>query len=121
MRAAIGIVALVQSGFYLSQATMSSPAIWLVGLTGLASGGMLLAGLVTPIAGVVAGLGFLGIGFSVFPATSPNLFEARLSAIFAVIMTTAIVFLGPGAFSLDAVLFGRREIIIPQGPRRPES
>jgi hypothetical protein len=29
--------------------------------------------------------------------------------------------LGPGAFSLDARLFGRREIIIPPAPRRPES
>ena len=33
--------------------------------------------------------------------------------IFAGIMAAAIVFLGPGAFSVDARLFGRREIIIP--------
>jgi uncharacterized membrane protein YphA (DoxX/SURF4 family) len=80
----------------------------------------LVAGLFTPIAGVIAGLGALGIGFSLMPAPTPNLFDARLSAIFAAIMTAAIVFLGPGAYSLDALLFGRREIIIPHNPRKPE-
>ena len=90
------------------------------GLLGLAAGAALVAGLLTPIAGVIAGLGALGIGFSILPAPTPNLLDARLSAIFAAIMTAAIVFLGPGAFSLDALLFGRHEIIIPHGPRRPE-
>jgi hypothetical protein len=36
-------------------------------------------------------------------------------------MTIAIVFLGPGAFSLDAYLFGRRELIIPPSSRPPKS
>jgi hypothetical protein len=31
----------------------------------------------------------------------------------------AITLLGPGAFSLDARLFGRREIIIPEAARPP--
>jgi hypothetical protein len=34
-------------------------------------------------------------------------------------MSAALVLLGPGAFSLDARLFGRREIIIPEGGRSP--
>ena len=87
----------------------------------MAAGASLLVGLLTPVAGVIVGLGALTIGFSILPAPTPNLFDARLSAILAAIMTVAIVFLGPGAFSLDALLFGRREIIIPQAPRRPES
>jgi uncharacterized membrane protein YphA (DoxX/SURF4 family) len=118
---AIGLVALIESGFYLAQSALSVPGLWLGGLLGLLAGGCLLVGLVTPLAAVIVGLGALGIGFSVLPAPTPDLFDARLSAIFAGIMTAAIAFLGPGAFSLDAILFGRREIIIPQGPRRPES
>jgi hypothetical protein len=121
LRVAIGLVAVIQCGYYLAQATTSTPGLWLGGLLGLAAGASLLLGVLTPVAGVIVGLGALGIGFAIFPAPTPNLFDARLSAIFAGIMTAAIVFLGPGAYSLDALLFGRREIIIPQSPRRPES
>jgi hypothetical protein len=35
------------------------------------------------------------------------------------VMSIAITLLGPGAFSLDAHLFGRREIIIPGASRPP--
>jgi hypothetical protein len=37
-----------------------------------------------------------------------------------VVDATAIALLGPGAFSLDARLFGRREILIPPDPRSPK-
>jgi len=33
----------------------------------------------------------------------------------------AITFLGPGAYSLDARLFGRREIVLPSGGRQDRS
>lgn len=121
LRAAVGLVALIEGAFYLAQNSGSTPGNWLTGLLALAAGAALLAGFVTPAAGVIVGLGALGVGFSVLPEPTPNLFDARLSAILAAIMAAAIVFLGPGAFSLDARLFGRREIIIPQAPRRPES
>jgi hypothetical protein len=36
-------------------------------------------------------------------------------------MAVAVALMGPGAFSLDARLFGRREIVIPPLHRGPES
>jgi uncharacterized membrane protein YphA (DoxX/SURF4 family) len=117
LRAAIGLVALIQAGFYLLSTGVSTPAVWVVGLLGAAGGAALLIGFLTPIAGALVGLGAVGIGWSILPACNPNLFDAKLSVIFACIMTAAIVFLGPGAFSLDARLFGRREIIIPPRPQ----
>jgi uncharacterized membrane protein YphA (DoxX/SURF4 family) len=110
------LVALIQAGFYLLSSGISTPAVWVIGLAGLASGAGLVIGFLTPVAGAIAGLGAVGIGWSFLPACSPNLFDAKLSVIFAVIMTAAIVFLGPGAYSVDARLFGRREIIIPPRP-----
>jgi uncharacterized membrane protein YphA (DoxX/SURF4 family) len=107
------MVALVQGGFYLADSANSAPGGWLSGLLGLGAGAALLAGLLTPIAGLVVCLGVLGIGFSTVPAPMPNLFDEKLPVILTAIMTAAIVFLGPGAFSMDARLFGRREIIIP--------
>ncbi len=121
LRGAVGLVAVLEGAFYLTGGGASVPVLWCGGLLGLVAGGALLIGILTPLAGVIVGLGALGIGFSVLPAPMPNLFDARLSAIFGGIITAAIVFLGPGAFSVDARLFGRREIIIPQAPRRPQS
>ena len=83
------------------------------------SGALLLSGFLTPVAGVLVGLGIFGIALGWFPAAARNLFDASLPAVFAVIMSAAIVFLGPGAFSVDARLFGRREIIIPPVSHSP--
>lgn len=113
MRVAIGVVALLQAGFYLANGANSTTGIWLSGLIGLAAGAALLVGILTPVAGIVVGLGIIGIGFSFFAPPVPNLFDQKLSAVLAAIIAAAIVFLGPGAFSVDARLFGRREIIIP--------
>jgi uncharacterized membrane protein YphA (DoxX/SURF4 family) len=90
-------------------------------LLAVASGASLLIGFLTPIAGSLAGLGGAGIALSWFPASVPNLLDSRLATIFVVIMAAAIVFLGPGAYSLDSYLFGRREIIIPPASRSPKS
>jgi uncharacterized membrane protein YphA (DoxX/SURF4 family) len=120
LRASVGLIAAVQGAFYLLDTAGSSPGAWFSGLFWLAAGVALFIGLLTPLVGVVVGLGALGVGFSILPATPSNLFDARLSVILTGIITAAIVFLGPGAFSLDARLFGRREIIIPHGPRRPK-
>jgi len=38
-----------------------------------------------------------------------------------IVTTIALALLGPGAFSLDGRLFGRREIVIPPSSRQPES
>ena len=115
------MTALVQGGFYLAGRNASTFGIWNAGLAGSLSGASLLIGFLTPVAGALVGLGGAGIALSWFPALTPNLLDSRLAAIFVVIMAAAIVFLGPGAFSLDSYLFGRREIVIPPASRSPKS
>jgi hypothetical protein len=87
----------------------------------VASGGALLIGILTPVAGILVGLGSIAVGLSWFPAAAQNLLDKPLTIGFIAIMAAAIVFLGSGAYSLDARLFGRREIIIPQASRSPEA
>jgi len=84
----------------------------------LASGAALLIGYLTPIASVLAAGAMLASAVSWFPTQGIFLFESRLTVAFATVITVAIACLGPGAFSLDAHLFGRREIVIP-GPAQP--
>jgi len=90
------------------------PLVALLGLVSLASGVLLLLGFVTPLAGAVAGLEGVGVSTSVLPSCTPTQFNSGVSLIFAATILMTIIILGPGAFSLDARLFGRREIIIPR-------
>ena len=68
----------------------------------------------TPIAAVVMGVSAAAL--ILFSA-----FNSNQSALNVIVLTTAIALLGPGAFSVDARMFGRREILIPHTQRRPKS
>lgn len=93
---------------------------WTAGLLAVAVGASLLLGFLTPIGSAIAGLGCAGSAFSWFHPPAPNLIEQGLCAILVVVVASAIVLLGPGALSIDARLFGRREIIIPRPVHRPQ-
>lgn len=120
LRATVGLTAVVQGGVYLAEDSHTTFGRWAIGPLAVASGAALLVGFLTPLAGLLAGLVSAGGALSWFPAPTANLLDARLSVIFVIIMAAAIVLLGPGAFSLDARLFGRREIIIPHASRSPK-
>ena len=113
LRSAVGVTAVVKGGFYLANGGNATLGTWIVGLSAVAIGASLLIGFLTPVAGLLIVLGSAGLALSSYSASIQNLFDTRLSILFLVIMAVAIVLLGPGAFSLDARLFGRREIIIP--------
>ena len=111
-RAVFAVSLLLQARFYLSEAG-GIEATSLVGLTALAAGALLLVGFLTPVAGAVVGLGGVGVALSLLPACTSIIFDSNLAIAFAGTMLVGIIVLGPGAFSLDARVFGRREIIIP--------
>lgn len=84
-----------------------------------ASGVSLLIGFLTPLAAILAGLSALCMVFLWNPVPHIELFNSLLLTNI-VVTAAAIAFLGPGAFSLDSRLFGRREIIIARGPASPK-
>ena len=62
----------------------------------------------------VAGLAILCIATWAPPNTSALI--DRLAVLIVVVDAAALALLGPGALSIDARLFGRREITIPRDP-----
>jgi uncharacterized membrane protein YphA (DoxX/SURF4 family) len=107
----------LQFGLYFSSPIDSTIWTWAIGLMGVAVGTALLIGFMTPLAGIVLMLSRIGIALSLLPSPSQNGFASGPASFELLVMVIAIVLVGPGAISLDARLFGRREIIIPESPR----
>ena len=92
-----------------------------IGLISIAAGALILVGMLTPVAGVVVALCGIGVACSLLPSCTRPLFGSGIPLLFAVSILLAIIILGPGAFSVDARLFGRREIIRPRRSDPPEA
>jgi uncharacterized membrane protein YphA (DoxX/SURF4 family) len=120
LRSAIGVTAVLQGALFVANSVNPPGAILMGALLMAASGFALVLGLLTPLAAGVVGITTIGMALSWLPPPTPNLFGATLSAVLVVVVAAAIICLGPGALSLDARMFGRREVIIPRMSRPPE-
>ena len=113
LRAVVGPSAIAEGIFYLTGPSSLSVATWLLGFLLMLAGIGLTIGFLTPLASLLAGIYFFGVVVSWFPVPSLNIHDFRLIAVGLIATTMAIALIGPGAFSLDGYLFGRREIVIP--------
>lgn len=119
MRAAVGGISIISGALYVSGLIERTPVVWAAGSILIGGGTALVIGFLTPFVSLVVALSILGIALSWFPALPFAMLGERLVALVIVATAMGIALLGPGAFSVDGYLFGRREIVIP--PREPES
>ncbi|HEX3661405.1 MAG TPA: hypothetical protein VHU89_08225 [Acidobacteriaceae bacterium] len=100
-----------------------APGVWVLGLGSMLIGASLLIGFMTPISGGLATLGYLATALYRQVTATGSWNIVALPALLLAAMSAALVLLGPGSVSLDARLFGRRDILIPSGQApagRPE-
>ena len=88
-------------------------------LPGLSAAALLATGFLTPVAGLLAGIQFALIVMRLMPGCGGAVFDSPMSLVFGISILLAILGSGPGAYSIDARLFGRREIIIPRRTFEP--
>jgi uncharacterized membrane protein YphA (DoxX/SURF4 family) len=79
-------------------------------LLAFATGLALIIGFMTPIASVLLSAG--GLLLAVHPSVPGHLllFESGMARLEFIVMSAALISLGPGALSLDARMYGRREV-----------
>lgn len=88
-------------------------ATWSAATLTFTGGSFLVAGLMTPLVSPLVAMGGVAIALSWIPLAAHDLFDSYLAIINLIVVSIAIALIGPGAFSLDARMFGRREITIP--------
>jgi uncharacterized membrane protein YphA (DoxX/SURF4 family) len=110
LRVVVGGAASSQAWLLISANHGAVNTSLVVALLAFVTGLALIIGLMTPIASVLLSAGglLLTVGSSV-----PGhllLFESGMARLEFTVMSAALISLGPGALSLDARLYGRREI-----------
>ena len=100
LRLTAGITLVFLGARMLLGGARDGSAVFAVG--SIVFGGVFIVGLWTPVAGTVVAVGAIWMGFSGSLSLSPCIFVGILGA--------ALALLGPGAFSLDAWIYGWRRI-----------
>ena len=119
LRAVAGGTAASEGGSLLLQRADPAIASLVLGALAIVSGVGLVAGFLTPGTALAVGVSTLLMAAAGPPPIVAGLVIDRLAAALVIAVALALAMLGPGAHSIDARLFGRREIVIPESaPRR---
>jgi uncharacterized membrane protein YphA (DoxX/SURF4 family) len=120
LRVAVGITLIVQGAAYIPELDKLHIGLSIACALTLGTGIALLVGLLTRFFGGLAVAVYIALTLAWWPAPSYNFFFGNPLAFDVITMAAVCTLLGPGAYSLDARLFGRRRIVFPQSPHIPD-
>src|SRR5262245_48547759 len=115
LRATVGITVAMQAWFSVASPNVDRVGV-LTAATLVVCGAALTLGILTRLCSTVVGLGYVLVLFMPFEGALPAGLDGA-AAVVGLAAAAALALLGPGAFSIDARLFGRREILIPAKDR----
>jgi uncharacterized membrane protein YphA (DoxX/SURF4 family) len=119
LRLTVALNAIFDAVYALTAPNGTALSVWILGLLSIAIAIALLIGFFTPLAGLSAAIGYLLFAISCLMKPQEIAHFSSLTELNLAAVSVALVLFGPGAYSLDARLFGRREIIIPDSRRAP--
>ena len=120
LRATVGVTLLYAGVSHLLAWQELRMVTLVVAAMSVICGVMLLCGLFNWLASSLSTLIGLGVAVALIPVPGLNFSSIKVWAAFTAVIAMALLCLGPGAYSLDARRYGRREIIIPARPHAPE-
>lgn len=110
LRVVVGGAASSQAWLLITADHGAVNASVVVALLAFVTGLALIVGFMTPIASVLLSAGGLLLTIDSSVPGQLLLFESGMARLEFIVMSAALISLGPGALSLDARLYGRREI-----------
>ena len=113
LRGLIAVTMFAQGAAYLRSPNLTGSG-WLIAGLLVASSLSLLAGFMTPIAAMLVVCETSGFILDGFPLPVHNVLDSNVKLLYLLVVAIAVAALGPGALSVDARMFGRREIRIPR-------
>lgn len=108
LRLTVAGTILVLSLFFFFDLIKSTFRGWLIGGVSFVFSATMVLGFLTPVVSAI-----ISIAAILFLILSPREVDFSVE-VYLIILSLLTLLLGPGAYSLDARLFGRREIIVPK-------
>jgi uncharacterized membrane protein YphA (DoxX/SURF4 family) len=113
LRATVGALTIAEAVAFL--AGMQSPIVLMAAACAAAGGVALLLGVLTPVVSSLIAAEAITLWLT-FPAPGLRLLDSRMALFEFVALSALLAILGPGATSIDARLFGLREVAIRDKP-----